>query len=183
MPTCFKCGAPNATVHLTRILNGVSTQLVYCESCFDLKAFRVLRKKTVTPENVAQIQAEYEKFGKTPKIISFSSIVKEICERDPRFAPEAYEFVQRSLNHVFKSIQPQGHARHITARELVDGCQDYARETWGTSAKAQLKAWGIKTSSHIGDIVFLLIENHVLGKRPEDNRSDFDSLSFLPDNT
>jgi uncharacterized repeat protein (TIGR04138 family) len=187
MPTCVKCGAKNPTIHITQSFDGIADRRDYCEACFDPVELKAELKEAARAGNEPQFKAAFD--AQVQKIENaLGPKLEELCEFDPRFSREAYEFVLKSLFYALMkdAILPQHsrcHSRHATARELIDAGQIYARETWGTSAKAQLKRWGIETSSDVGDVVFLLVENGFLGRRPDDNRSDFDHLPFLADNT
>jgi uncharacterized repeat protein (TIGR04138 family) len=112
---------------------------------------------------------------------AFRAKMEDCRKRNPRFSQEAYDLVFKALLHarIKEGFKPQNCSEHVTAREMVQACKVLAIETWGTSAIDRLKSWGIETSSDIGDLVFLLIENRILGKQPNDRRSDFDHLPFL----
>jgi uncharacterized repeat protein (TIGR04138 family) len=164
--TCCKCGAPDATIHLTQIVNGESETRDYCEKCAPNLIQESLKKlKRPAMEGGAQFQARYEK----------------IHSGDPRFARKAYEFVLKSLSHALEeeTAKRQGFPPHRTARQLIEACESLAKRSYGKEAGAQLKAWGVQTSGDIGDIVFHLVENGFLGKKPEETRADFDGLPFL----
>ena len=158
MSPCSKCGAANATVHLTQIFNGISTKSDYCEACFD----------QISPGVSQQAKARRAKMD-------------ELLHNGGRFTREAFGFVLKSLTYALKLTGSRKMPHHISARELIEAAEPYAKETWGSSAKAELKSWGIETASDVGEIVFLLVENGILGKREEDRREDFDGLPFLED--
>jgi uncharacterized repeat protein (TIGR04138 family) len=183
--TCAKCGALNPTVHLTRIVDGNATQSHYCESCFDLTQFKagmtLSAKVRATPQSQADFQSKAQPRPRVPPMhSSFKALLDELCSKEPRFALEAYHFVLMGLSRAVKkaAIPSQVHPRHVTARQLVEGCDLHLKEAYGPSAAEQLKTWGIGASADIGDIVFLLVEYGGLGKRPEDKREHFNNLPF-----
>jgi len=164
--TCCKCGAPNATIHLTQVVSGESETRDYCEKCAPNLIKESLKKlKRPAMEGGVQFQARIEK----------------IQSSDPRFTRKAYEFVLKSLNHALEKETAKAGASppHRTARQLIEACESLAKRSYGKEARAQLKAWGIQTSGDIGDIVFHLVENGFLGKKPEETRADFDGVPFL----
>ena len=97
--------------------------------------------------------------------INFTEVVEQICEKDPRYASDAYHFVQEGLNHTLKSLKRAGqHAhRHVSGQELLHGLRDFALKEYGPMSKAVLNEWGIKTTDDFGQIVFNLVNSGVLG--------------------
>jgi uncharacterized repeat protein (TIGR04138 family) len=102
-------------------------------------------------------------------------VIETIVERDPRYRPEAYQFLIEALDFTLRRTGAKG---HVTAAQLMAGIKTYALEQYGMLAKTVLNHWGIQRSSQFGDIVFHLIDAELLGKRPEDKREDFDAASF-----
>jgi uncharacterized repeat protein (TIGR04138 family) len=101
--------------------------------------------------------------------------IDEILERDSRYRAEAYVFVLEALAF---TVQRAGRMGHVSAAELLAGIRDHALEQYGMMAKTVLNLWGIQRSSQFGDLVWNLIDVELLGKRPEDQREDFDAASF-----
>jgi len=114
---------------------------------------------------------------------AFSAKFEELCAGEPRFSVEACEFILMAVSHAARkdTTFQRKCGLNLTARELVKTCEEYARDTFGPSAKGTLKSWGLETSSDIGHLVFLLVENRILGKREDERRKDFDQLPFLND--
>jgi uncharacterized repeat protein (TIGR04138 family) len=151
--TCSKCGASNATIHLTQVMNGVRTTHDYCEHCapFDLKQ-TTQQIKDGTFDLEAQWQAKWER----------------LHAAHPVYAREAYSFVQKAISHDSlqrKDVPPQG-SRKIS--QLLEGCQVYAKELYGESAQSQLEAWGIKTFLDVGEIFLLINSDGIKGKLSPD---------------
>lgn len=106
----------------------------------------------------------------------FNQTVQHIADRDPRYRPDAYEFVNASVTYTAKKLErdrnPQGN-RHVTAEELVTGSMDYAVSLYGFLAPCVLKEWGIFSGEDFGNIVYNMIEAKLLSASPEDSQEDF----------
>src|SRR5476651_1430425 len=114
---------------------------------------------------------------------NFSKVVEQICEKDLRYSPDAYHFVQEGLNHTLKGLKRGGqHAhRHVSGQELLHGLRDFALKEYGPMSKAVLNEWGIKTTDDFGQIVFNLVNSGVLGKNETDSPSDFKNIFTFDD--
>ena len=184
MPTCIKCGAPNPTLHMNRLINGIQDSRHYCTACAELENFPVEIKNAARDFDERQRKTAFD-----TKVQQFEKALgaklQELSDRDGRFHREAYDFVFKGLFYALARDRThrQGSTQHVAADKLVEACEIYAKETWGTSARSQLASWGIKTSTDVGTIVFLLLENGFIGKRQEDKQSDFENLPFLDDQT
>jgi uncharacterized repeat protein (TIGR04138 family) len=110
--------------------------------------------------------------------INFSEVVEQICEKDPRYALDAYHFVQEGLNHTLKSLKRGGqHAhRHVSGQELLHGLREFALKEYGPMSKAVLNEWGIKMTDDFGQVVFNLVNASVLGKNENDSPNDFKNV-------
>src|ERR1700677_1572890 len=115
--------------------------------------------------------------------INFTEVVEQICEKDARFASDAYHFVQEGLNHTLKSLKRGGqHAhRHVSGQELLHGLREFALKEYGPMSKAALNEWGLKTTDDIGQIVFNLVTASVLGKNENDSPNDFKNVFTFDD--
>ena len=191
--SCCKCGTERATIHLSQVIDGKTDVRDYCEACLvadfgrdvmlemKRRSREEMRRRMATdPEFKAKVEADRQK-----RKHAFAAKLDELCAREPRFPSEVYELVFASMDIALVKSTPVPRTRpnHVTADELVRACEKYARETWGDNAQAQVSSLGLHTSSDFGDAVFLLVENGFLGKREDDNRSDFDHLPFLADDT
>jgi uncharacterized repeat protein (TIGR04138 family) len=85
----------------------------------------------------------------------------------------AYAFVLAALEEVVEGL-PQ--RRHVTGRELTDGCRGLALRLYGPLARTVLDHWRVRTTKDIGTIVFNLLEVGVLSKDDSDSPADFDDL-------
>lgn len=100
----------------------------------------------------------------------FYSKVEEIIKKDPRYKPDAYEFVMRSLFYTQKKLKRKG---HVTGKELAEGIRDLALEEFGGMARTVLAYWGINKTEDFGEIVYNMIEMKILSKTESDSKSDF----------
>jgi uncharacterized repeat protein (TIGR04138 family) len=101
------------------------------------------------------------------------NIIMAICERDPRYGEDAYEFVLESLAFTQKKFK---RPKHVTGKELLDGIKDLLMEQYGPMTLTVLKHWGIKGTEDFGHIVFNLLDNKVLSRTEEDRLDDFKNV-------
>lgn len=108
-----------------------------------------------------------------PEKDDFFKTVEELCQEDPRYKPDAYEFLMQALYFTQKKINRQG---HLSGRELLDGIRGLAIEKYGPMAKTVLNHWGITQTGDFGNIVFNLIGKQVLSKSEADQLNDFNAV-------
>jgi uncharacterized repeat protein (TIGR04138 family) len=101
----------------------------------------------------------------------FWTVVERIRAADDRYAGDAYAFVMDGLDHTVRALDER---RHISAAELLEGLCGFARDRFGMLAFQVLQAWGIRSGSDVGEIVFQLVDAGILSRREEDTRADFD---------
>ncbi len=104
---------------------------------------------------------------------NFFELVEEICGRDGRYKPDAYEFVLKGLNFTQGKLK---RSTHVSGRELALGLRDYAIDQYGALAQRVLSYWGIKQTRDFGEIVYNMIDKKLLAKSDEDIPDDFDSV-------
>lgn len=104
---------------------------------------------------------------------NFFELVEEICGRDDRYKPDAYEFVLKGLNFTQGKLKRN---THVSGRELAMGLRDYAIDQYGALAQKVLSHWGIKQTRDFGEIVYNMIDKKLLAKSDEDIPDDFDSV-------
>jgi len=111
--------------------------------------------------------------------------LREIAEKDPRYLVEAYEFLFRALDFTMEELNrrdlPDEDSRHISAKELLFGIQRYSVQQFGYLARSVFNHWGVHTTDDFGEIVFNLVENDLLKKRPEDSREEFAAVYDFED--
>ena len=100
-------------------------------------------------------------------------IMERLRKRNPAYNETAYLFLLAALHF---TIERAGEARHITGRELAEGCRDLAMERFGLMARSVLEFWGIRSTRDLGEIVFALVECGVLVKQEGDCVHDFEDV-------
>lgn len=97
-------------------------------------------------------------------------IMDRIRSRERRFDERAYLFVLAALEFCQSRLDER---RHITGRELAEGCRDLALERYGVLARLVLEQWGVKSTADIGDVVFTMVELDLLMSQASDTREEF----------
>lgn len=101
------------------------------------------------------------------------TVIDRLRRRYPAYHETAYLFILSGLHFTIEGlIEP----RHITGRELAEGCRDLALERYGPMARSVLEFWGIRTTRDLGEIVFALVDCGVLVKQAGDTLDEFDSV-------
>lgn len=98
-------------------------------------------------------------------ILLAENVIDRLRRRYPAYHETAYLFILSALHF---TIERLSEPRHITGRELAEGCRDLALERWGLMARSVLEYWGIHTTRDLGEIVFALVELGVLVKQEDD---------------
>lgn len=96
----------------------------------------------------------------------------------PAYHDTAYVFVLAALQY---TIERMGESRHVTGRELAEGCRDLALERYGLMSRSVLDYWGIHETRDFGEIVFALVECGVLVKQDDDDPTDFQGVFGFDD--
>jgi uncharacterized repeat protein (TIGR04138 family) len=112
---------------------------------------------------------------------TFDPKLAEIVERDPRYAYEAYEFIDRALQFTQKrlgrerspEVQPGDPRLHVRGRELLGGVRELALREFGMLARTVFAMWGIKGTDDFGNIVFNLIDAGLMSRSDDDRPDDF----------
>jgi uncharacterized repeat protein (TIGR04138 family) len=97
-------------------------------------------------------------------------IMERLRKRHPAYNETAYLFILAALHYTIERV---GEARHISGRELAEGCRDLAIERFGLMARSVLEFWGIRSTRDLGEIVFALVECGVLVKQDGDCVDEF----------
>ncbi|MCS7046836.1 MAG: hypothetical protein NZO58_10810, partial [Gemmataceae bacterium] len=107
--------------------------------------------------------------------------LEKIVQRDPRYAYEAYEFIDRALQYTARKLGrertpdiPAGDPRlHVSGRELLDGIRELVLAEFGMLARTVLAQWGVHRTDDFGNIVYNLIDAGLLCKSDSDDPADF----------
>ena len=106
--------------------------------------------------------------------IAFHIAVREVRARDPRFAPQAYDFLCESLEHTVKTLRRENaEDRHVTGPQLLAGFRDKALQDFGPMAWLVMKEWGITCSEDVGAMVYQFINIGYFGRNETDCIEDF----------
>ncbi len=106
-------------------------------------------------------------------VMDFYKKVEEIVEKDPRYKPDAYEFVMQALWFTQRGLDRKG---HISGRELLDGIKKFGLDQYGPLVKTVFNHWGVAKTEDFGEIVFNMVENRLMDKTDKDSRDDFKNV-------
>jgi uncharacterized repeat protein (TIGR04138 family) len=106
---------------------------------------------------------------------NFDEALDTILNRDKRYHRDAYLFVREALDYTQKMVAKNSKekVRHVKGQELLQGIRDFGLEQYGPMALTVLEEWGVRRCEDFGEIVFNMVENHLLAKTKEDSREDF----------
>lgn len=125
---------------------------------------------------------------------NFDEALDLIVQKDPRFHRDAYIFLREALDHTQKLVNKssksdkneksesrastsdevsEGKVRHVSGQELLAGIRSYALEQFGPMTLTVLNEWGLRQCEDFGELVFNMVENHLLAKTKKDSRDDF----------
>ncbi|MEX0912092.1 MAG: Minf_1886 family protein [Gemmatimonadota bacterium] len=106
-------------------------------------------------------------------ILLAENVIDRLRRRYPSYHETAYLFILSALHF---TIERLGEPRHISGRELAEGCRDLALQRWGLMARSVLEYWGITSTRDLGEIVFALVDLGVLVKQDDDCIDSFDAV-------
>lgn len=96
--------------------------------------------------------------------------IKHLAKTQGSYNEEAYYFVFEALEYTMNKYEKQG---HVSGAELLEGIKELALDKFGPMARTVLAFWGITKTDDFGRIVFILVDNKLLGKQPDDSLNDF----------
>ena len=107
--------------------------------------------------------------------IDFNDAVDSVVASDPRYAGDAYFFLQEVLTQAVDKHYKEtgGEDRHVGGDELLEVFRMRARKKFGPMAISVFEEWGIQSCEDIGEMVFNLIDVGAFGKSDRDCREDF----------
>ena len=100
----------------------------------------------------------------------FYTLIDQICDADPRYKSDAYEFLMEALAYTQKKFK---RSKHVSGEELLEGIKQFLMHRFGPLTLLVLKHWGINRTEDFGHIVFNLVNNKILSKDSEDNIDSF----------
>lgn len=113
---------------------------------------------------------------------NFDEALDQIVAKDPRYLRDAYVFVREALDYTQKVVTKAGREaregskdeiRHVSGNELLAGIRSFALEQFGPMTLTVLNEWGLHRCEDFGEIVFNMVDNHLLAKTKDDSRADF----------
>ncbi|MEM9081325.1 MAG: Minf_1886 family protein [Verrucomicrobiota bacterium] len=109
--------------------------------------------------------------------------IRSIVTRDSRFDPDAYLFLKEALDFTLKRAKEENEdsPRHVSGKELLIGFRDHSLEQFGPIAFTVLREWGVHTCTHVGEMVFHLINEQIFGKQDSDTLEDFAEIFTFHD--
>ena len=103
--------------------------------------------------------------------------LEEIAAQTGVYPPEAFEFIQQGLTFTARQVHgAEGKLEkggHVTGGQLAEGLRDYAQMLWGLMARTVLAKWNITSTYDFGRIVYVMLDNKLLGKTQGDCIEDF----------
>lgn len=100
-------------------------------------------------------------------------VLARIRERTGPYNERAFLFVLAALEHFQQRLAQR---RHVAGEELAHACRDLALEQFGLLSRTVLEHWGIRETSDIGAIVFILIEVGLLRAQESDRIEHFEGV-------
>ena len=105
--------------------------------------------------------------------ITFDEAVRQCISHDPRYHPEAYDFVRDALHVAVKRFCEGNEDKHVGGQQLLEGVREHALREYGPMSLFVLRQWGVNSGIDIGHIVYNLIETKYFGKSKGDSLEDF----------
>jgi uncharacterized repeat protein (TIGR04138 family) len=102
----------------------------------------------------------------------------QIRLRETRFHESAFLFVLSSLEFLQSRLPER---RHVDGRELAHAVRELALDRFGVLSRLVLEHWGVRSTAHVGDIVFALVDTGLLMSQPGDSRQDFEDVFDFDD--
>ena len=103
--------------------------------------------------------------------------MEQILQKNDDYPADAYFFIRAALDATVEKCRKPSDNPHLSAEELYFGFCAYALEEYGPLALAVMEQWGVTESSHVGDLVYNLIDVGVFGKQEGDRREQFNGLT------
>lgn len=128
---------------------------------------------------------------------NFDETLDQIVQNDPRYDRDAYLFIREALDFTQRIVNKgsktekgekgeksesrtsasaeagEGKVRHVSGQELLAGIRAYALDQFGPMTLTVLHEWGVRRCEDFGELVFNMVENHLLAKTKKDSRDDF----------
>ena len=103
-------------------------------------------------------------------------LIYEICKKDARYKPDAYEFTLFALQY---AIAANGTKAHISCRQMTVSYVTVVVLNFGVMARFVLEAWGTLNERDLGNVIFNMIGVGLLDKTDDDTIEEFDPAASL----
>ena len=110
--------------------------------------------------------------------------IEELVRRDPRYAPEAYDFVYDALAYSAKRLgrtRPEADEtdEHVSVLEFFEGVRELAVRDFGLMAPTVFRAWGVRRTDDFGEIIRNLIDAGLVDPAAAEDRDAFHEVMDL----
>lgn len=104
--------------------------------------------------------------------------LRGIVAKDPRFAVNAYLFVQETLDVAVKdALRDRGgrddQSAHVGAAEWLRAFREYALSEFGPLARDVMEEWGVRSTEDVGAIVANLVAAGIVARQEGDSVEQF----------
>ncbi len=102
--------------------------------------------------------------------------MEEVMRKAGRYPPAAFAFLHEGLARAVGDIygaQPPTGRHHVSGKQLCIALRDVAGDKWGMLAPTVLARWNIRETIDFGNMVYLLVQNKLMRKAPDDSIEDF----------
>ena len=108
---------------------------------------------------------------------------RKLLSTDDRYDPEAYNFLYEALDFTLKSVvSPRSRGgQHVSGQELLEGLRRYSIEQFGCLSQMVLEHWGLRSTDDVGEMVFNLVSQDLMGKQESDSKDDFHEVFAFDD--
>ncbi len=102
--------------------------------------------------------------------------IQEIARKDGRFSSQAFVFVFQALEVATKRVARRDPPGHVSGRELLEGIRLLGLEQFGYLAGGVFESWGVRSTRDFGEIVFVMVQENLMGKNDRDSIEDFENV-------
>ncbi len=99
--------------------------------------------------------------------------IEALARADRRYRADAYFFLIRALAFASRELARRPESDHVDGKALLEGFRRLALREFGPLTLQVLEDWGLHRTEDIGNLVFALAEQGVLGVESDDRRADF----------
>jgi uncharacterized repeat protein (TIGR04138 family) len=164
---CEKCLKQEAVLHSTMVIGGLVRKTDLCADC-------ALEQPEIPMEWYPKLTDVWE-LVTNPQGRPIPPAIQALLGKR-RYPPAAYLFVCEALEYCAQlrvEREEVNITHHVSGQELSQAIRLLALKKFGMRSKALLNEWNIHRTEDFGEIVYDLIEAHLMSKTPEDSKADF----------